>query len=131
YMAPEQAAGQPLGAQADLFSLGCVLYELLTGKKPFTGPTVMAVLNALATHHPTPPREVEPSVPASLSQLTMRLLEKAPQRRPASAGEVSAELRRIEEELAARDGPGMPAGKVAVPVPHASPARWRVSGWVR
>jgi eukaryotic-like serine/threonine-protein kinase len=101
YMAPEQAAGEPVTARSDLFGLGCVLYELLSGRKPFSGPTLMAVLNALANHHPPRLQDVSPSVPAPLSQLTMRLLEKSALRRPGSAAEVAGELREIETVLAA------------------------------
>lgn len=100
YMAPEQAAGEPVDARADLFSLGCVLYQLLTGKRPFSGPNLMAVLSSLASGQPAPPSDVASSIPPPLSDLTMRLLEKSPARRPASATEVSAELRRYESELA-------------------------------
>jgi serine/threonine protein kinase len=99
YMAPEQAEGLPVDHRADLFSLGAVLYELLTGHKAFSGPKLLSVLHALATHHPPPPREVVPSVPAALSELTMRLLEKSPGMRPASAAGVSAELREIGRAL--------------------------------
>lgn len=99
YMAPEQAEGQPVDGRSDLFSLGCVLYELVAGRKAFSGSTLIAVLNALANHHPPRLQEVSPSVPAPLSQLTMRLLEKSPARRPASAADLSAELRSIEAGL--------------------------------
>ncbi len=129
YMAPEQAAGGIVDHRADLFSLGCVLFELLTGSKPFTGSDVLSVLRALANHHPQAPREMDPSIPAPLSELTMRLLEKSPDRRPASAGEVSAELRRVEEELAVSGKPGDYARKVGVGEPRPGPTRLRVRWW--
>lgn len=100
YMAPEQVEGHRVDGRSDLFSLGCVQYELLAGRKAFCGPTLMAVLNALANHHPPRLHELTPTVPAPLSHLTMRLLEKSPDRRPASAAAVSAELRAIEDWLA-------------------------------
>jgi serine/threonine protein kinase len=101
YMAPEQAGGKPIDARADLFSFGCVLYEVLCGRKPFSGQSLMAVLKALASQHPAPVQELAPSVPGPLARLVMRLLEKNPARRPASASDVSVELRRFEKELAA------------------------------
>jgi serine/threonine protein kinase len=100
YMAPEQAAGKPVDARADLFSLGCVLYELLAGRKPFSGESVTAVLKSLANDRPTPVQELAPSLPGTLCRLTMKLLEKDPANRPASAADLSSELRRIEHELA-------------------------------
>lgn len=99
YMAPEQASGEPVDGRADLFSLGCVLYQLLTGQMAFPGSSLMSVLSALANHQPPRPRDVSPSVPTPLSELTVRLLEKSPSRRPASAEQVSAELRRLEPTL--------------------------------
>ena len=100
YMAPEQAAGQPVDHLSDLFSLGCVLYRLLTGRLPFRGPSTMAVLRALALDQPQPPHEVNPEVPRALSDLTMRLLAKEPHNRPQSADDVVQELARIEKAVA-------------------------------
>ena len=85
YMAPEQARAEPADARADLFALGCVLYRMVTGQAPFRGKTLSAVLSAGATHHPPPPRDLDPSMPAPLSDLVMRLLSKDPAGRPASA----------------------------------------------
>ncbi len=97
YMAPEQAAGGAVDARADLFSLGVVLYELTTGRRPFTGPNTMAVLSALANHHPTPPHELQPAVAPAASDLIMRLLEKDPAKRPTTADDVARELATILE----------------------------------
>jgi serine/threonine protein kinase len=101
YMAPEQADGEPVDARSDLFSLGCVLYRLCTGQAPFTGPTVMAVLKAIALRDPLPPREVNPAVPGALSDLIVWLLSKNPARRPGSAREVEQMLAKIEKDLEA------------------------------
>jgi predicted Ser/Thr protein kinase len=92
YLAPEQADGKPVDARADLFGLGATLYHAATGARPFAGPTLTAVLRAVAEHHPPPPRELNPAVPAGLSALIMRLLAKDPAGRPASAGAAAAEL---------------------------------------
>ena len=95
YMAPEQAAGRPTDHLSDLFSLGCVLYRLLTGRLPFRGPSAMAVLRSLALDEPQPPHEINPEVPQALSNLTMRLLCKEPRHRPQTAEAVVQELAEI------------------------------------
>ncbi|HKB40771.1 MAG TPA: serine/threonine-protein kinase, partial [Gemmataceae bacterium] len=95
FMAPEQARNENVDSRADLFALGCVLYVMLTGKRPFTGNTLVGVLTSLAVDTPLPPHEVAPEVPRALSDITMRLLAKSPQDRPASAKAVAGQLRRI------------------------------------
>ena len=101
YMAPEQASGETAGAGSDLFSLGCVLYRLCTGRSPFEGATILAVLSALASATPRSLREIEPEVRPALDELVMRLLAKDPTARPASARAVVDAIRAIERELLA------------------------------
>ncbi|MFM9965144.1 MAG: protein kinase domain-containing protein [Planctomycetaceae bacterium] len=96
FMAPEQASGMPLDGRADLFSLGAVLYLMLTGQRPFQGANTMAVLSALALHNPPAPRTIRAEIPQALSDLTMQLLSKNPQGRPASAREVAQLLQSVE-----------------------------------
>jgi serine/threonine protein kinase len=100
YMAPEQARAKPVDARCDLFSLGCILYRMTTGRLPFAGDTLLATLTAIAVDMPTPIREINPQAPQALADLTWRLLAKDPAERPASAAEVIAELRTIEADLA-------------------------------
>jgi hypothetical protein len=88
YMSLEQARGEKVDARADLFSLGAVLYRLCTGRLPFDGPTVMAVLTALGTEDPPPVRELNPAVPPPLADLIHHLLARKPADRPSSAAEV-------------------------------------------
>jgi serine/threonine protein kinase len=88
YMAPEQAAGEQVDCRADLFSLGVVLYEMTTGERPFTGPTVVSILHKIQTHNPPPPHQTDPSIPAAWSALVMRLLAKKADERPATASAV-------------------------------------------
>ncbi len=95
YMAPEQARGKAIDHHADLFSLGCVLYEMTTGQLPFTGPDTLAILSSLAIDTPPAPHVVDPAIPKGLSQLIMKLLEKAPADRPASAKAVADELAKL------------------------------------
>jgi serine/threonine protein kinase len=96
YMSPEQARGVALDERTDLFSLGAVLYLLCTGTEPFAGANPTAILTALAVDQQKPAREMNPKVPAALSDLIDRLLEKKPTDRPASAAEVAKALRQIE-----------------------------------
>ncbi|MBX7101615.1 MAG: serine/threonine protein kinase [Myxococcaceae bacterium] len=100
YLAPEQMREQGrFDHRADLFALGVVLFETLTGRRPFVGPTDLMVMQAVL-HEPTPRlTERRPGAPKSLEALVDRLLEKDPGDRPASAAEVLAELERIAAEV--------------------------------
>jgi serine/threonine protein kinase len=103
YIAPEQARGRPVDGRADLYSLGCVLFEMLTGRPPFEGDA--PALMYAHVHQAAPrTREVEPAVPQRLDALVAALLEKEPWERPQSAAEVRAAL---EREVEAGAGPAM------------------------
>jgi serine/threonine protein kinase len=96
YMAPEQAGGEPVDQRCDLFSLGCVLYGACTGRPPFLGENRSAILKAVLNEQPPQPRELNPMVPAALSDLVMRLLAKEAGLRPASAQQVLDAVTAIE-----------------------------------
>src|SRR5262249_60678484 len=96
YMAPEQARGAGFDPRCDLFSLGCVLYQMCTGKVPFQGPDILATLVSLALDQPPEPRTVNPQVPAALSDLIMQLLGKDPSQRPSSVRAVALSLAALE-----------------------------------
>ncbi|MCI0358920.1 MAG: serine/threonine protein kinase [Planctomycetaceae bacterium] len=100
YMAPEQAGGKMVDARGDLFSLGCILYRMTTGRLPFAGETLLATLTAIAVETPAPVCGLNPNVPHQLADLIERLLAKEPAMRPASAAEVIDELSAIERDLA-------------------------------
>lgn len=99
YMAPEQARGEKVDARADLYSLGCVLYRLCTGRVPFDKTDLIALLMAAASETPTPVRELNPQVPAELAELIDRLLAKQPEDRPAPARQVADSLAKIERHI--------------------------------
>lgn len=103
YMSPEQARGEVVDVRTDLFSLGSVLYAMLTGGPPFAGTSPFVVLRNVTDRDPRPVQELNPAVPNSLAAIVDRLLEKNPSDRFASAREASiallAELDRIPQEL--------------------------------
>jgi formylglycine-generating enzyme required for sulfatase activity len=99
YMAPEQGRGEALDARCDLFSLGVVLYRMCTGEQPFHGSDPLSTLMSVAMYEPPPPIELNAGIPRELSELVMRLLEKDPAKRIASAGDVIAVLERLEDDL--------------------------------
>ncbi len=99
YMAPEQASGDALDGRCDLFSLGVLLYKLCSGRLPFQGKDVLAMVTALALKDPEPLSRLAPETPVKLQQLIHRLLAKNPDDRPASAQLVVTELQTIITEL--------------------------------
>jgi serine/threonine protein kinase len=118
YMAPEQAMGGAVGPYTDLYALGVVLHELLSGEVPFAGSTALGVLHRHLYDPPLPLRRLRPEVPEPLERLVLRLLEKDPQNRPSSAQEV------YEALLPLLPGRGLPSGAPLDPTrpflrPHA------------
>jgi eukaryotic-like serine/threonine-protein kinase len=92
YMAPEQAMGGAVGPRTDLYALGVLLHELLSGHVPFEGSTALGVLHRHLYEAPVPLRQVRPEVPEPLEALVLRLLAKDPQHRPSGAQDVHREL---------------------------------------
>jgi beta-lactam-binding protein with PASTA domain len=100
YLSPEQARGAPVDQRSDLYSVGVVLYELLTGKVPFTGESPVEIAMKHLSDTPPPPSELNPDVPEDLDKIVMRALAKDPARRYQSAQEMDADLERIARGLA-------------------------------
>jgi len=95
YMAPEQGLGQPAEASADVFSLGIILFELLTGQRPFAGQTEGQLITAIRQTNPALPRSLRPEIPGALQAICLTALEKDPSRRYPSAKEFLLDLRRF------------------------------------
>jgi serine/threonine-protein kinase len=118
YMPPEQAEGKvrELGPAADVYAIGCVLYEMLAGQPPFRSEALVRVLDAVRFQKPRPPGELRPGVPRALEAICLKCLEKAPADRYASATELAADLDRFL------------AGESV----HAQSPRWEcIRGWLR
>ena len=101
YMAPEQARGQLVDERADVWALGVVIYEMLSGKKPFTGETATAMLLALATDEPVPLGETRPDTPPDLQVVVRRALVKDPKQRTITADEIARVLAPVQQKHAA------------------------------
>jgi hypothetical protein len=102
YMSPEQAGGGPLDHRTDLFSLGVILYELATGRRPFAGPTVPVLLASIVACEPVAVKQAAPTVPSGLAEVIERLLRKSPGARYQSAEAVGERLRAVEIDLRTR-----------------------------
>jgi tetratricopeptide (TPR) repeat protein len=119
YMSPEQARGQDVDGRSDLFSLGLVLYEMVTGRQAFSGETTAVVFDGILNRTPPAPSEINVDVPAELERIIARALEKDRTARYQSAVELMTDLRPLRR---APDSGGAPAATAAVRAP--SGTRW-------
>jgi serine/threonine-protein kinase len=94
YFSPEQARGAPVDPRSDLYSLGCVLYEMTTGQAPFAGESAVAIAYKHVQENPVPPRQIDPALPETLEAITLKCLAKNPANRYPTAQDLRADLRR-------------------------------------
>jgi beta-lactam-binding protein with PASTA domain/tRNA A-37 threonylcarbamoyl transferase component Bud32 len=94
YLSPEQARGERVDARSDLYSTGCLLYELLTGRPPFTGDSPVAIAYQHVKEDPVPPSQVDPEVPAWADAIVLKAMQKDPADRYQSAGEMRNDIQR-------------------------------------
>jgi TolB-like protein len=98
YMSPEQARSEDLDVRSDIFSFGVVLFEMATGKKPFSGTNVVMTLHAVINSKPASPRTINPAVPAELEAIIARAMEKDRNRRYQNATEMKTDLMKLKKE---------------------------------
>jgi len=92
YISPEQVKGKRGDARSDIYALGVMLYEMLTGKVPFTGPNAFVIMNDRLLNNPVPPRELDPTISPQLQEIIYRALEREPSKRYPSAREFAHDL---------------------------------------
>jgi len=109
YMSPEQAEGQKLDARSDIFSFGSVLYEMITGQKPFTGDSPLSMVAKILSEDPKPVRQLVPSIPPDLAKIVSQCLRKDPARRYQHMADVKVALEDVQEESAS--GPQAPVAR--------------------
>ena len=97
YIAPEQVKGKRGDARSDLYAVGIMLYEMLSGKTPFTGPSPLAVMNDRLINHPLPPRVAEPSITPQLQEVLYRAIEREPKNRYPSAHAFALDLEHLDQ----------------------------------
>jgi eukaryotic-like serine/threonine-protein kinase len=135
YMSPEQVKGKPVDGRTDVFSLGVVLYELLTGAKPFAGESVTTVIYKVVNEDPIPPRELDSTIHPGLSAVVQRALSKSPWARFQSCREFAQALEHyqdFDEPRPARVAPTLPTAQYVPEIALMEPERGRSRGavWV-
>src|SRR5437764_1436032 len=101
YMSPEQVKGRAVDGRSDIFSLGVMLYEMVTGEKPFPGQNITTVIYKIVNEEPVPPRQIDPSIHPGISAVVMKALAKEPEQRYQSCREMLEDLRNYRAQGAA------------------------------
>ena len=120
YMSPEQARGEEIDARSDIFSFGAVLYEMATGRQPFSGATSAVIFDAILNRAPTAPVRLNPNLPAELERVINTALEKDAELRYQSAADLRADLKRVKRQIDS----GRSAAVQAAPAPAPAPAAY-------
>ena len=105
YMSPEQVKGRAVDGRSDIFSLGVMLYEMVTGEKPFPGQNITTVIYKIVNEEPVPPRQIDPSIHPGISAVVMKALAKEPEQRYQSCREMLEDLRNYRAQAVAGGNP--------------------------
>jgi eukaryotic-like serine/threonine-protein kinase len=110
YISPEQVKGQRGDQRSDIYALGVMLYEMLTGRVPFVGPNPLAAMNERLLHEPTPPRDLNPEISPELEEILYRAMERDPRHRYSTAHEMTWDLEHQDQVGVGERAPGQTGG---------------------
>ncbi len=124
YMSPEQAEARPVDHRTDIFSLGVVLYEMLTGKRPFGGKSAVDTLHAIINEEPRPAVELNSQLPPEVTEILAKAMAKPPGERYRHAGDLELDLRRLKRAIETNSLPSAQAKTGALTLPRGRRATW-------